>query len=159
MVNKEKATKFRDLLESELAELVLAPPLSNESEVEYTSRILCPALVEFVRNNFNSPKVLVRGDGSSKKPTPVSFLDSMFRPDLAVEQEGFKVWAGEVKVLHRAEISGVLAKAIGQSTIYSTHYLSSSVFLVVRDPVIPWPNQILKFNDSINIVLFQKFSY
>jgi hypothetical protein len=152
-VSQSQAIKFQELLEEEFLRVKLPKPLHGENEVSYTSRVMYPRLLRFVQTSFTTKQILVKGDGGPKKSTPVPLLDGLFRPDLSVEEESTKVWAGEVKLVTARELSGILAKAIGQGVIYSTKYLTTDVMLIVRNGNMSKFNQVLEINPTLRLLI------
>ena len=152
MITKSQALVFKEKLEQFIVTNPLPSPLEDEGEVHFTRRVMIPCINEFVTTALNSEKIVVRGDGAIRKSLPVSFVGATFWPDLSVEESGIRVWAGEVKVVAESEISSIVAKAIGQSLIYETSYLTSTSFIVPRKPRANYQANILRVTDTVNII-------
>jgi hypothetical protein len=153
MVTRGQAAQLKELIENRLLETSFRRANPDEGEVQYTSNVLHPLIREFCDMTFNHDGIIVRGDGAKLKSPVVSLLGSRYNPDVSIEQEKIRVWACEVKLLNEVEIAGVIAKAIGQATIYARSYLATSCVIFVRNPVKMVVPQLNVVGPNLNLLV------
>jgi len=153
MVTRGQALQLKELIEDCILQGDFRKPHSGEGEVSYTATVLNPFIQDFFQRRFNHEGIIVRGDGAKLKSPVVSILGGRFNPDVSVEQDKIRVWACEVKLLTEAEISGVIAKAIGQATIYAKSYLAVSCVIFVRNPMRFIMPQVSAVGPNLNVLV------
>lgn len=112
-----------------LAESEFRLPTQGESEPQYTSRVLAPAIRATI-HGLVGLSFQLRGDGFAESAIPARILGMDFFPDLAVSSGADNLWAAEVKILGKSQRQNATATAIGQAQIYLTRYRYAVVFLV-----------------------------
>jgi len=105
----------------------------DRSEEKFTAKHILP-LLELEIARLLKPSLLVRGDGGSSM-MPVVWSGLAFFPDLAVCEFETRHIAVEVKILRDKRFGGIdaggaLAKAIGQTVVYSQLGYKHSLGLV-----------------------------
>jgi hypothetical protein len=106
------------------------PPGDNETEPQYTARVLLPKVERLVSDRVSDPSLWVKGDGANSRAYALTFMGFAFHPDIAIGDKSGNYWCAEVK-LSRSGFSGdVIAKALGQSLIYN-HVFPQVLFIKV----------------------------
>lgn len=153
MVTKGQALNLKNDLEQFILTEGISVPLKNEAEVGYTGRVLLPLVEQYCSAKFDKNSVIVRGDGAKLKAPVVSLLGGKFNPDISIQEHEKRVWAGEVKLLDHSELSSTIAKALGQTLIYSQSYLAVSCLIVLTNSRKFQHSSVIQVSENINILL------
>lgn len=112
-----------------LCETPVAAPDQNESEPQFTRRVLVPIVREELAR-LPGLALQLRGDGGDQQAVPSFVLGAVFFPDLAVSIGSQHLWAAEVKFLRPTGRQNALATAIGQAVVYQQRYEFVSLIVV-----------------------------
>lgn len=107
---------------------------SSEGEVAYTSRVLCPAVSNELKELGLGVRLRLKGDGTGERALPASFLDQSFYPDLAISRGRQNLWAAEVKILRRTSRQNAIATAFGQASLYMSRYEHVTIVFIDTVP-------------------------
>lgn len=151
-------TALASFLEASLLDARFDPPLENETEPEYTARVITPFIQKVVASKTKARGIWVKGDGTSRQAFARTFMGLRFHPDVAVGQNDEKHWCAEVKLVRNALIGDVLTKAIGQALMYREGYNSVTIVLLVNKS----SNKKLEhgmhaFNSWLNVLVISEF--
>lgn len=105
------------------------PPLASEKEPAYTSRVLLPAVTEWVKS-LNAGGLHVRGDGGAN-PLRIVWDEISLFPDITIMHFHDRLVSFEVKFLRNDDPGGSLTKALGQTYMYEKAGFTASIGIVI----------------------------
>jgi len=152
------ADAVKSHIENGLIGAKLKVPTPEETEPQYTGRVLIPFVKSLLYKSASSSLVFIKGDGAGLRAVPVTFLENFYYPDISVEEDGTHYWACEVKLLNSSEMQDALPRALGQALIYRQRYLATTVVVIER-PVrqSKTENSIIGFDANLNIIIIRNF--
>jgi hypothetical protein len=157
MTNKsrsEKASKnLQEYLEKVIADLDFPPPLQEETEPQYTARVVMPLVREAIACKVSNTAVWVKGDGAALQAFSRTFFGFRFHPDIAVGQDLVNYWCAEVKLSRSGFNGDILAKAVGQAYIYRQAFPAVTILLINAEPTMATkPSRAENLDFGVNVI-------
>lgn len=107
----------------------LGPPLADEKEPAYTSRVVLPCVSAWIKS-LNETGLDVRGDGGLN-PLKIVWDEISLYPDITIMHFHERLISFEVKFLRNEDPGGSLTKATGQTYMYEKAGFKASFGVVV----------------------------
>ena len=128
---------LQEYLEKAISDLEFPQPLQEETEPQYTARVVMPLIQAAIAQKVSNTAVWVKGDGAALQAFSRTFFGFRFHPDIAVGQGTVNYWCAEVKLSRSGFNGDMLAKAIGQAYIYREAFPSVTILLINAEATRP----------------------